>query len=106
MNIATKSIVGVSILLVIVSWMLNASSMASVWAMINQLQMLMLLLLSGVFIPKDIADFITASKLALFSFNFIHFEEVTLFKRLFNWLDYEQPDFILSKIDLESGSTF
>ena len=102
----TKSAVGSTVGVVVVSNLVNSSSFASIWSMVNQLQLLLLLLLTRAFIPKDAIDVIIGSKFAMAPYDFLPFKEGSNFKFIIEWFDYEQSNIMLSKIGLGSGSIF
>ena len=85
--------------------MLNGTSPVGIWSMINQFQMLMLLLLTGVFIPKAIKQYLSGMDIVLFNFDFIPFRKVPYISKLYLWMNYKQDNEDLKNIGVEYGST-
>jgi len=85
---------------------LNMSSPTVLWAMANQLQLLLLLVLTNSSMPSKIVEFLTANRFASFSLDFLSLDKLpglTLVKGSFI---KKQDDSNLSEIGIESGSTF
>ena len=106
LDIATKSAAGATTGAVVLSSIISTSSFASVWLMINQLQMFFLLLLTGVYFPKDAIDAILGSKIFLFPFSYVPFIKINMLSKLSNYFQIDQNDLMLEKIGVESESTF
>ena len=45
----------------------------AVWSMANQMQLLLLLILTGAYLPPNVKDYIGGNTFASFNFNFIHY---------------------------------
>lgn len=104
-NIATKSSVGSIALAELVSNMISASSLASVWLVINQLQVYFLLLFTEVYIPNDIFEVIIGSKIFLFPFKPNMLENTKFEPSFIQYFNIRQGDLTLDKIGVESTST-
>ena len=104
-SIAVISSVGVAILAVLISNFINNSSLASIWLMINQLQMFFLLLLTGSYFPKDIIDIIIGSKIFQFPFDFIPFKDINISKYILDPFQNDQTNKMMDKIGVKSIST-
>ena len=85
--------------------MMSLSSPAALWLIINQLQLLMLLLLTGAYIPTDIVKHLCSSQFSTFSFSFIPFNQVPGVEAATEWTHFEQQDHYLDEMGLESGSS-
>jgi cysteine-rich repeat protein len=84
---------------------LSMSSPNGVWQTMNIMQLFMIMLLLGVYLPPRIENLITSVKF-LFSFFKIPFlQNLYFLKDIFRYLDYEQTNPSLEKIGVESGST-
>ena len=83
----------------------SLSSPQGLWIMINQIQLLFILFITGADIPKDVVDFIIGMKFASFSFNFMNYGNIWIFSKLQQYFDWDQSNSYLSKIDLNSWST-
>ena len=73
--------------LVVVSSVMSSSSMASLWLLINQVQIFFLLLLTRAFIPNDIQTVITGSAFSLNPSSYILMSFNLLYLNLFNLFD-------------------
>ena len=65
LSLTLQLIIGVTIFALVIASLSNATSNSSIWALINQLQLLFLLLLTRAYIPDDIKLVITGLKFAL-----------------------------------------
>jgi len=81
------------------------SSPQALWIMVNQFQLLMLLPLTDVFVPKDIEDYFTGMSFLSFDFNFIPFSATPLLNSMFSYFGFEQEDEYLKEIGIEYGSS-
>ena len=84
----------------------NPSSLMSLWSLINQLQMLMLLLLTKIYLPLDVENIIIGNKVALIPFDYIPFKSFSISDIINKIFGFEQIDNNIYEIGLESGSTF
>ena len=105
-NIATKSTIGAQALITTTLSAFTNSSLASLWSMINQLQLFLLLLLTGVYFPKDVIDVIIGSKFALFTLNLIPFSSFSFSTNIINKIYLSQSFSMLERIGFDSGSSF
>ena len=74
------------------------------WAIINQLQLLTLLVITEAYLPKDIRDYINGMEFSMFSFSFIPFINIPLLHDYVEWLDFQQPDVRMQTVEVNSGS--
>ncbi|CAI2384176.1 unnamed protein product [Moneuplotes crassus] len=103
---ASQSAVGAAAAATVVISVLNMSSPTVLWVMANQLQLLLLLVLTNSSMPTKIVEFLTTNRFASFSLDFLPLDKLpglTLVKGSFI---KEQDDSNLSEIGIESGSTF
>ena len=91
---------------VLFSSIINTSSISNIWAIIGQLQLMFFLILTRVYLPKDVIDFITSSNYILLLFNFIPLSKAQKEISWLNWIDYDQNDDLLNKIGIQSESTY
>ena len=103
---STQSIVGLTGSAIIISSFLSFSSPIGIWLIINQFQLFYLLLFIGVFIPKDIKDFILGMEFMSFSLNFIPFNKLPFVEYVVKLIDSEQTDSNLKDIGAQSRSAF
>ena len=104
-NIVTKSSVSTTTVAVVISSIIGTSSLASIWLMINQLQMFFLILFTGVYFPDGIIEVITGSKILFFPFPSIPFRNFKFQSSLINYFQIDQSNSILERIGVESEST-
>ena len=77
-QISTQSTIGASMGLAASVSLLNMSSPVGIWSIVNQFQMLLLLLLTGAFIPETVRQFLSGMDFALNIFGLIPFYKVPL----------------------------
>ena len=75
--------IGVAVGTGIVISIINMTSPAGIWPIINLFQMLMLLILTGAFIPEMIKSYLIGMNFVLFNFNFIPLYKVPIFSDLY-----------------------
>lgn len=85
---------------------MNTSSPTTVWAICNQLQLLILFLLVDTYIPDDVKGLIEGQDFALFNFDFIPAADIPYINIPTEWMDFEQTDINLEKVGVNSRSTF
>jgi len=93
-------------LLSIVTSVLNESSPTSFWAIVNQLQVILLMLLIDDYTPEDINKYIEELGFMMFNFNFLPFEETPGISIATDWLEFGEPFDKVEKLGLDSLSTF
>lgn len=86
--------------------LLAGSPPASLWAIANQLQLLLLLVLTKSSIPRKVVDYITGNSFASFNFEFLKLTSLPGMNVPLEWIYKEQEIEILAEIGVESGSTF
>jgi len=79
------------------------------WMIASQLQLMLMLILLGTYMPPSVADALTQNAFAMFSFNFSSYFGIGTIPYI-GWpaeeLDFEQANSKLYQIGIESGSTF
>ena len=95
---------GVSALSNIALSFLSVSSSHSIFQMINQIQLLLLLLLLNIYLPLRIANYIRSLVMALIDFN-IDYTFLPVVGEIVDTFDYEQPEDDFYVTELESGSS-
>ena len=104
-NIAIKVLVGVAIGVSIVLWMLDISSLASLYSLINQSKILFFLLLTRTFISKDIQNMISGLKICLNPFYYISGQNsFGLSRYVYNSLNFGLSDSNLDLLGVVSDS--
>ena len=102
----TISAISAAMVLSLLISVLSLSSPSGIWTVISIYQVLMLLLLTGAYFPKLITDFMSGLSFTMFSFNFVPVLNLSIMKKVSNWLDYNLDDDYLKTIGMKSGSTF
>jgi hypothetical protein len=88
------------------SSIVTLSSPAALWAMANQLQLLLLLALTKSSLPDEVLVFITGSNFGSFSLDFLPIDKIPLVKSPIESLEEDQKDTHLSDIGVENISSF
>ena len=105
LSTSTQSVIGATVVVVTFSSMMNTSSMASLWSMINQVQMFLLLILTRAYIPDDVQSAITGWSFALNPGDYIPFHKLHLIGSFISNFDFELNNPQLESIGLKSEST-
>ena len=84
---------------------INFSSPQGLWAVLNHYQLLMLLLLTGAYFPKEIADFFAGIKQVSFNFGFLPKINYPNSKSDPSWFDFQIDNYYLEVIGMNSGSS-
>ena len=104
-QIATQSMVGTSMGVAAAVSLINMSSPVGIWSIIHQFQMLMLLILTGAFIPIIVRNYLTGMDFALNIFELIPIYKVPFISDLYSWLKFGQQNSDLEDIGVEDEST-
>lgn len=96
------AIVGISCL----KSLINLSSPNMMWTMVNQIQLLLLLILTKTSMPDRVHEFITSNGFTMLSFNFLNLEKLSFLKVPEEWLYSPQSDKNLEAIGIEAYSTY
>ena len=104
-SIINQAVIGVLILILVGSSFMNLSTMASLWSVINQVQILFLLFLTGAFIPEDIEGIITGLSIYLNPFSYLQLKLNGNYSFVSNFFDFGLEDKNLEKFEIKSDST-
>jgi flagellar biogenesis protein FliO len=85
---------------------MSCSSPSGLWQMMNLMQLLMFLILLGVYLPSPIKDMITSSSFFSLSLPIPYLHRLYGIGYFFEFFDFESEDSALSSLGAESGSTF
>ena len=104
--ITTITSITVALVISAIFSMFSLSSPQGLWISLNQLQLILLLLLTGAYFPQKVIDYLESLKFALMSFTFIKFEDLLMFKDVIGYMTFglKTPD--LKHFDINSGCTF
>ncbi|CAI2381489.1 unnamed protein product [Moneuplotes crassus] len=108
MSKGTQAVVGVGSVAAIAASILNGASPCAIWSMANQLQLLLLLLLTQSSLPSDVRGYIINNSMFSFSmdFDFIPLKTNFLTKVPLDWMSKGQTNLELEDMGQESGSSF
>jgi cysteine-rich repeat protein len=101
-----QAAVGAAMIGSAVASLMSCSSPSGLWQMMNLMQLLMFLLLFGVYLPAPIKNMITSGSFASLSFSIPHLQNLYGIGHLFEFIDFECEDSALASLGAESGSTF
>ena len=104
-SVSTMSLVGLTISMNLVTSVINFSSAQSMVSIINMIQILILLPLTGAYIPLIIIQYFLGMQVCLFNFSFVSIESFRESKFAVNYVSYEQTNSYLYLIGLESESS-
>lgn len=85
---------------------MSLSSPSVVWAMVNQVQLLLLLVLTKTSMPGKVLNFLTSNLFAAFNFGFLNVKKWPLLKDAYRWLFQDQSNVHLREVGVESHSTY
>ena len=104
-KLSTISSILLTTLFVIMISSISLSSPQGIWIMFNHYQLLMLILLTGAYFPKQIADFFAGIKQVWFSYSFIPNFNIGSANKNTSWFDFDINNYYLQVIGMNSGST-
>ena len=105
LSIVTISWISSACLIVIVTTMMNTSSIASLWIIINQVQIFFLLFLTRAFIPNSVELVIVGFKFTLNPAGYIPFKRVKTYGSAIDNFNYELSNSLLEPLEINSDST-
>jgi hypothetical protein len=89
-----------------VSSVLSGTPPTSLWAIMQQLQMVIVLVMVDSYTPEDVDTYLEGVSFAMFNFNFIPIVDIPLVDVPVEWMESAQPFDKLETLGLESRSTF
>ena len=101
----TQATIGIAMTTAAVVSMVNMTSPIGIWSIIHLFQMLLLLILTGAFIPETVRRYLIGSDFTQLSFNFIPICKVPFFSDLCSNAKFEQQSNDLRDIGIEYQST-
>jgi hypothetical protein len=90
----------------VISTTISGNPPTGIWAIIHQLQYILLLLMIDDFTPDEIDAYIEAQSDSLLSFSFLPFDSFPGVNIPIDWMYFEQPNQKLELLEIESRSTF
>ena len=97
-GIGAGAVIGVSIL--------NLSSIAAIWSLVNQFQLFLLLLLTKTPVPDDVRGMILGNDLMSFNLSMIPFNKIPKVEGMLASIGFEQENAYLKNIGVQNGSGF
>ena len=85
--------------------MLSSSSPQTIWASINQFQLLLLLPLTGAFMDPEVVKYFQKLSFVSFNFNFIPIKKLPFVTWLHDTIGYNQENEYFENIGISNGST-
>ena len=104
-QISTMACIISSALITTVIATLNFSSPQGLWIVLNSYQLLMLLLITGAYFPKEIADFFSGLKQVSFNYSFLPSFNIGTQNSNTSWFSFDLDNYYLEVIGMNSGST-
>jgi hypothetical protein len=95
---------GIGITLAGVISLMNLTTPFAMWMIANQIQLLMLLLLTGAYFPPLIVKILTGSNYMCFSLSVIPLATISIFKSIYSLIGFDQSNEQLNEMGLDSGS--
>ena len=105
LSISITSIVGLSSIVVIAMSLSNTSSIASLWSMVNQLQMYLLLLITRAFLPDEVISIIKGFKFTSNLYDYFPIRKTKLWQNIFDYFAFDLTNPLLDYFELNSDST-
>ena len=90
----------------VISSVLNGSAPTALWAIIQQLQMVILILLIDDYTPEDIDNYLEGVGFVMFNFNFIPATDIPFVDIPTDWMTFGDPFDKVEKLGFDSISTF
>ena len=103
---ASSSTTGASFGLVAIMGIINTASIATLWSMINQIQLYFLLLLTRADIPIDVKYVISAKSYAINLSQMLNIQNINSFKSVMDAFNFIIDDPSLNSMKIKTDSTF
>ena len=101
----TYIVLALYIVIAILISIINKRSPVAMWFLINQFQLLMLLLLTGTYMPKTVRQYLSNMDIVLFNLDFIPISRLPLISNLYDYMRFEQNNENMSDFGIDYGST-
>ena len=103
--LVTEIVILSVILLNFIGAMASLSSLHSIWSMINQYQLYLILPLVGWYMDQSVINYINDFQFLTFNLSFIPISDLGIFTKMYNFLTFPQANASLMSLGLNSGST-
>lgn len=104
--ILTQSAIGTGVAASVTSSFLSSSSSQSVWSLINQFQLFLLLNLIGANLHQHVKDYLVGMEFSTFSFSFLSFDSINFIDEFYNYFACEEEDEDYVLVGIEYTCTF
>ncbi|CAI2371551.1 unnamed protein product [Moneuplotes crassus] len=98
--------VGIAAGIAVFNAALTGAPPTSLWSLLNQLQMLLLLMLIDEYTPSDINEFLEGTSFVMLNFNFLPAGDIPGIDIPIDWFDFGEPGEKIQNLGIESFSTF
>ena len=105
MRLASQLVALVITIVIAFEGLINSYSIAVIWLMINQLQILFLLLLTRAYIPDDAKYWITGFNFILNPYDFISLKKISIYGSVVNNFNFALSNSLLEQLKIKSDST-
>ena len=95
--LSTGAIIGVSIM--------NFSSLAAIWSIVNQLQLFLLLLLTKTPFPDDVKAMILGNEFMQLDMSFLPINKIPKVDEFLEWVSSDQTNVYLKSVGMESETS-
>ncbi|CAI2364780.1 unnamed protein product [Moneuplotes crassus] len=102
---AAQAQVGIAAGIAVVNAAVAGNPPTSLWSLLQQLQMILLVMIIDEYTPADINEFLEGVSFALFNFDFLPAGDAPLFETPLDWLDFGEPSEKIQTLGIESIST-
>ena len=102
--IISKTLLISSVVVTTVSSILVRSSSNSIWSLLNQYQLFLMLPLLNTYLPSGFVTYMYELRFVLLDFSFASFFKIPWLRAQVGKLDYEQPDKLLESYGIKSGA--
>ncbi|CAI2380590.1 unnamed protein product [Moneuplotes crassus] len=106
MSSGSAAMTGIGSLVGLIVSLMNLSAPMALWAMANQVQLMLLLLLTKSSLPYDIVGYITTNGFFSFNMKFLPIKSNIISEVPLEWMSKTQSSIELEDMGLESGSSF
>ena len=104
-QIVTQAMIAGIMAIAVANSVVNLSSPIGIWSIVNHFQMLLLLILTGAFIPETVRHYLSGRDFVLLNFDFIPLVDVPFISDLYAWMKFDQSNKNLRDIGINFGST-
>ena len=102
---STQATAGAAIGVAMTLSIVNMSSPVGIWLIVGLFQMLMLLILTGAFIPKTLREFFSGMNFALLNFDFLPYIKIPYINEFYEWIKFEHNNEKMKDLGINDGST-